>query len=384
MTIYDLMARYQNVASHQSLSPDAALAKEPSLAPTLVSGQARRGLRGAVLYHDCQEDDARFCLENILHAAECGAVCANYCEITRLVTRGNRIVAAQVADRLGNGETFEIAAHAFVNAAGPWVEAVASLGLFAGSRVALSPTKGVHLLLPRLTQQHAITFQSQRDGRILFILPWGECSIVGTTDTEWHGDPARARAEPADIDYLLGELKIILPGSSVEPSDVITTFAGVRSLVRSDVTNPSRRSREHRIVQDGENLLSIAGGKYTTYRAIAQEAVNHIGQMLKADLAPCRTAEMPLPNHRPRPSGEKIADSPAIYPSDIAHACEYEMAMTVSDVIRRRTGLALSRHGGPETATGIARLMATHLGWSDDQRERSLQQYLEEWRTALP
>jgi glycerol-3-phosphate dehydrogenase len=93
---------------------------------------------------------------------------------------------------------------------------------------------------------------------------------------------------------------------------------------------------------------------------------------------------MPLPEHRPPLSGERIADSPAIYASDIAHASEYEMAMTVNDVMRRRTSLALSRHGGAETAAAVARLMAAHLGWSDDQKGRYLQQYLDEWKQALP
>jgi len=386
MTLYDLMAWYRNVTPHQSLAPDAARAKEPALAPTQVSGLARRGLRGAVLFYDCQEDDARFCLENVIHAAECGAVCANYCEVTGFVAREGRIVAARVTDRLKGGETFEISARAFVNAAGPWVEAVANLTPFDGRRVALSPTKGVHLLLPRLTQQHAVSFQSRsaRDGRIMFIIPWGEYSIVGTTDTDWRGDPGQVRAEPADIDYMLAEVRSVLPASSVTPSDIITTFAGVRALLHSEVANPSWRSREYRIVRHGENLISIAGGKYTTYRAIAEEAVNRVSRLLGSRAAPCRTAETPLPQHRPPLSGERIADSPVVYASDIAHASEYEMAVTVSDVMRRRTSLALSRHGGAETAAAVARLMAAHLGWSDDQKGRYLQQYLDEWKQALP
>lgn len=376
MTLYDLMARYQNVAPHQSLSPEAVLAKEPSL--------CQRGLRGAVQFYDCQEDDARFCLENVIHAAECGAVCANYCEVTGFVTQGNRIVAARVADRLGGSETFEITARVFVNAAGPWVETIADLAGSDGQRVALSPTKGVHLLLPRLTNQHAISFQSRRDSRILFVIPWGDSSIVGTTDTDWQGDPAQAQAEPADIAYLLHEIQTVLPGSPVTSADAITTFAGIRALLRSHVANPSRRSREHSIIRHGENLISIAGGKYTTYRAIAEETVNRVCGLLGTRAALCRTAETPLPEHHPPLAAEQIADAPAVYASDIVHACEYEMAVTVSDVMRRRTGLALSRHGGTETATAVARLMAAPLGWTDDQRDCSLQQYLDEWKKALP
>ena len=136
MTLYDLMAHGRNVAPHQTLSAEDTLAKEPAL--------ARAGLRGSVLFYDCQEDDARFCVATILHAAECGAVCANYCELTGFTVREDRLVAARVADRLGNAGEFEISARAFVNAAGPWVGTVAGLAPSGGARLTLSPTKGVH------------------------------------------------------------------------------------------------------------------------------------------------------------------------------------------------------------------------------------------------
>jgi glycerol-3-phosphate dehydrogenase len=298
--------------------------------------------------------------------------------------RGERIVAARVADRLGNAGEFEISARAFVNAAGPWVETVASLAPSAQARLTLSPTKGVHLLLPRLTRQHAIACQSRRDGRIMFIIPWGDCTLVGTTDTDWRGDLADIYAGPADVDYLLEEARLMLPDSSVNAADIVTTFAGVRALVGSDAANPSSRSREHRIVRQGPNLLSIAGGKYTTHRAIAEEVVDQVGGILGRPGAPCRTAVTPLPDHRLPPAGQQISDSPAVYASDIAHVCADEMAVTVADVMRRRTSLALSRHGGPEAAATVAALMAPALGWTDEHMNRSLQAYCHEWKRALP
>ena len=146
----------------------------------------------------------------------------------------------------------------------------------------------------------------------------------------------------------------------------------------SDVVNPSARSRDHQIAQHGQNLFSVTGGKYTTYRLIAEQVVNRLS------CTPCRTADTPLPQHRPPPNGEKIADAPAVFASDIAHACDYEMAMTVSDVMRRRTGLALSRHGGVEAAATVARLMAERLGWSDAEMYAQLQSYIEESNRGLP
>ena len=340
MTVYDFLALYRNVARHQTLSPEQALMQEPTL--------SRTGLRGAVQFYDCQEDDARFCIENILHAGELGAVCANYCGLTGFATREGRVIAAHVSDQLG-ADTFEIKARVFVNAAGPWVDKVCSLTPFSTAQPLLSPTKGVHLLLPKLTQQHAIVFSARRDGRILFVIPWGDCSLVGTTDTDFRGDPGEVRAERADIEYLLNEVRALFPDVSISESDIIATTAGVRSLLHADAAKPSARSREHRIVRHG-NLLSIAGGKYTTYRLIAQQTVDAALEILNVPAKPCRTAEVPLPNRRPAQSGEKISDSPSVFASDIIHACQHEMGVTLSDVMRRRTQLALSRNGNAETA----------------------------------
>ncbi len=223
MTLYDLLALYQNTAAHRTLSAAAVRREEESL------GHA--GLRGAIRYFDCQEDDARFCVDHVIHAASMGAVAANYCEVTEFRVETNRITAMRVKDLLG-GASVDVRAHGVVNATGPWVERVARLsgGDFDG--LALGPTKGVHLLLPKLAERHAIAFQARRDGRILFILPWLGCSIVGTTDTDFAADPAAARAEQSDVAYLLAEVNGLMPERKISESDVITTFAGVRPLLR--------------------------------------------------------------------------------------------------------------------------------------------------------
>src|ERR1019366_5649591 len=150
---------------------------------------------------------------------------------------------------------------------------------------------------------------------------WGDYSLVGTTDTEFHGDLDGAHAERADVEYLLAEVRALFPDAPLSEAEIATTFTGVRSLLASNVASPSARSREHRIVRHGRNLLSIVGGKYTTYRAIAQQTVDAAVNVLNVTAQPCRTAEVLLPNNRPAPAGEKISDSPAVYASDIAHAC---------------------------------------------------------------
>ena len=337
LLLYDALASRHGIGRHRSLSGTELTELEPAL--------QQPSLRGAVLYYDCRENDARFCVETIRQAADLGAVCANYCELTGFRRRADSIEAAQVHDRL-TGNDFEICARYFVNATGPWLERFAGPGL-------LSPTKGVHLVVPALTQGHAITFQAKQDGRILFVIPWGDCSLVGTTDTDWTGNPADARATPADVEYLLTEVRRLFPAVG----NVITTFTGVRPLLRSAAT-ASARHREHKVLRNGANLFSIAGGKYTTFRLVAKQVVDHFTTV------PCRTDATPWPE-RSEP--------------DVATACAEEMALTVTDYMRRRTDLALSRNGGAATAERVAREMAARLGWTDEHRRASLADYLAEW-----
>jgi len=375
MSLYDWLALRRNVAPHRTLSVERTLMNEPSL--------SRKGLRGAVAFYDCQEDDARFCVDHILHAAELEASCINYCTLTGLITREDRIVAARVRDEVGSC-MFEISARVFINAAGPWVEKVCGLTPFDASGVRLSPAKGVHLVVPRLTRQHAIAFQARSDHRVLFVIPWGDYSLLGTTDTDFDGDPAHARVEPADVDYLLAEARALFPDAQLSDSEVITTTVGVRSVAASTLAMPSARSREHRVVRTGRNLLSIVGGKYTTHRVIAQQTVDAAYGLLNVEAPPCRTAEVPVPNRRPAAAGEKISGAPEVHASDIIHACQQEMVVTLEDVMRRRTSLALSRAGGPEVASTVAHLMAPLMGWSADEERSQFERYVDEWKRNLP
>jgi glycerol-3-phosphate dehydrogenase len=375
MTLYDLLALYRNTARHRTLSAEAAIEAEPSLNP--------RGLRGAILYYDCQEDDARFCVDNILHAVELGAVCVNYCEAAGFMSNGKRVAAVRARDIL-TGDVFDVSARVIVNAAGPWVDEVLRLSNDGKATSSLSPTKGAHLLLPRVTRTHAFCFQARRDGRIMFVLPWNDCSIVGTTDTDFAGDPGHAHAEPADVDYLLEHLNQLIPNAGVGRADVITTFAGVRALLNSDADNPSARSREHRISRSGENLITVAGGKYTTYRLIARQVVDRVYDALGRRSPPCRTGEIGLPPYQGNGVGTLLSQNPFVRDSDIVRACGEEMATSVSDVMYRRTGLALSRQGNGPTAEAVSRLSGIALGWSETQRIASLTTYLEERRRGLP
>jgi glycerol-3-phosphate dehydrogenase len=366
MTLYDLLALYRNTAPHRTLGAEETLAVEPNL--------RAQGLRGAIRYYDCAEDDARFCVDNILQAADLGVVCNNYCKAIAMGRGGDRIASVRLRDQL-TGRELETRARMIVNAAGPWTQGVAGLiGADASNAVRLSPTKGVHLLLPAITREHAIAIQSP-DRRILFIIPWHDCSIVGTTDTDFSGDPAHVAAEEVDIDYLLREIAVAVQ-RPIARSEVITTFAGVRPLLAATATNPSARSREHRIIRQAENLITIAGGKYTTYRKIAEEAVDEVYRLLGQSLPRCQTSHEPIPARSRDRIGELLCPHPEVFESDVLEACREEMATTVSDVMWRRTGLALSRCGGESAARRVAAMMASELKWDDATTNASLKDFL--------
>ncbi len=366
MTLYDLMARYRNTAPHRTLSAAAAVALEPAL--------NREHLRGAISFYDCQEDDARLCVDTLNHAAQQGARCANYCRVDGFTHDGSRIIAAKVQDRL-SGDHLEIKARCFLNATGPWVGQIAALA--AAAPVLLNRTKGTHILLPKLTSNHGIFFQSN-DGRMIFIIPWQGCTLVGTTDTDFDQPPETAHTDDADIAYLLERTAVIFPHASIRRSDIITSFAGVRPLLQSNADHPSARSREHKLLRQGANLLTVAGGKYTTYRAIADQAVDAVFNLLGTKPPRCQTALQIIPNSRPLASGIKLSDMPEIYASDVQAACQNLMAQSVSDVMWRRTGLALSRYGGEDVARSVAKLMTPLMAWNEQQQADSIRQYLSE------
>jgi glycerol-3-phosphate dehydrogenase len=366
MTLYDLLAMYRNTARHRTLSVDETLAAEPAIRAD--------GLVGAIRYYDCAEDDARFCVANVLHAADLGAVCNNYCPVVAMEREGDRITSVHLRDEL-LGTEITARARVIVNAAGPWVEQIASMaGVNGTSAVRLSPTKGVHLLLPALTREHALTLQSP-DRRILFVIPWHDCSIVGTTDTDYSGDAGAACATEQDIGYLFEQIGRALQ-QNVKREDLIATFAGVRPLLAADAKDPSSRSREHRVVRQRENLISVAGGKYTTYRAIAQQAVDQVYTVLQRKSPRCQSAHEPISPRSRNRGGEVLCEHPQVWESDVTMAVREEMATSVADVMYRRTGLALSKCGGEATARRVGAIVARELDWNGETEARSLEAYL--------
>ena len=427
MLLYDLMATFRNVHSHRMLSANQALAAEPRLEP--------HGLRGAALYYDCQMNDARLCLENILSAREAGAVCCNYTAMRALVKSGGRAVGIEAED-LASGERFTIRGHVVLNTAGPWVDEVCDFDE-GPHKPKIRPTKGVHVIVRPFAGTQAVVISSERDGRTFFVLPWRDYTMIGTTDTDHEGAVRHVYATGADVEYLLAETARVFPGVSLEPADVIATFAGLRPLMNQQGVDESAVSREHVVFESDSGVLSMVGGKYTTYRSQAEEATDHLARRLyPRTFHPCQTHCVPTYGgnvgqfewylHEQVPLAAKrsglephiithligqygsrfrdvlrvIARDPALrlplsdagdyLHGEVVYQAEVESARTVADVLRRRTRLQLSVGNGRDCADTVAALLGGTLGWGAEQRDLEVRLYQselarsEQWRQEFP
>ena len=271
----------------------------------LVPWLRSAGMLGAQQYVDCQTDDARLVLENLLDAGTVGAVAVSQVEIQPDHRSSGNFRVAQATDR-DRGDQFEIRARLLVNATGPFCDS------FSGGPPKLRPTVGVHLVVDgdRLpTLGRAVVVHSPRDGRLLFVLPVGCRTIIGTTETDWPGpgDPARPprpedaiRAYRRDVDYLLETANHAFPPADLQPKDVITTFAGLRPLMDRGRATRAAASREHAIWSDARGWLHVAGGKLTTMRSMAEEVIDRAIEILRdrgrqGAVRPCQTRARPLP-----------------------------------------------------------------------------------------
>jgi glycerol-3-phosphate dehydrogenase len=417
---YDLLAGYWRVERHHMLGRRGVEAAEPTLRTT--------DLRGAGVYTDYRTDDARLVLETIIAAAGAGTVAVSYAGVTAFEKDGERIVGARVIDRLTAREV-RARARVVVNATGPWVDSVMALDSPAPPRLRL--TKGVHVLVPRarVGNRAALVLHAVQDRRVMFVIPWGEQTLVGTTDTDHVGGPdTPPLVEASDVDYLLETVNHYFPAARLTVSDVVGAYAGLRPLVapRGPATlSPSSVSREEEIFTADSGLISLAGGKLTTYRLIAAQMVERVIGALKASgdgrrFAACATGEVALPGGTEMP--EKMAtialsrDGHGLSPAVVGHladrygsrlervlgfvardqrlaapilpgqpdpqgevlaAVEEEWALTLEDVLRRRTQVALRDVAGSAVAAErVAALMAGPLGWSADQARAAAEAYV--------
>lgn len=421
MWLYDLLAAFRNVRHHRMLSKRGLQRAEPAL--------RSQGLRGGARYFDAQCDDSRLALANARDARRHGALVANYVQADRFAVTDGHVRGVHATDAIGRG-TLAIRALVVVNATGPWAD---GLRAQLGEPPALRRTKGAHVAVPRerLGNREAVTITSPIDGRVMFVVPWGDLTYVGTTDTDTAESPDDVRATAEDVVYLLRSANAYFPDARLGPQDVRSTWAGLRCLLGT-LTNgaPSAMSREHRIIEGASGLISVVGGKLTTYRSMAAEAVDLTARRLVAlDGRPvppkARTDREPLPGgevrdldllvrdlereETPRPVAERLVrtygseatavvrlarSDPSLarpiverHPSlraELVHAIRREMAIKLSDLLVRRTHVfhEAEHHALPE-APALVELAASELEWSAARKAQELAAYLEDVDRSL-
>ncbi len=282
--LYDLLAGRKRIGRYRFLGGEELRQQEPRL--------VEAGYRRAVLYTDAQMDDVGLVLAVLKTAEAAGAVLCPQARVTGLRREGG-VAAAEVEDGLTRSRTW-VRARRIVNATGPWADSVRRLS-DPDARPLVRMSKGIHLVYPDAGFKEALVVSSERDGRILFLIPWNGRTLIGTTDTDYSGDPGEARAEPEEIAYLLEAVNRALPSFRFEEGKILSTFAGVRPLIAQEKKDPWAVTRSHRIHEDPGGLLTVLGGKFTTFRRIAEDVVDRVAPDFPGRrLAPCRTATTPL------------------------------------------------------------------------------------------
>jgi len=403
LTLYDLFARMAFKEWHSSLNAAEVRETEPAL--------SREGLTGGAMYFDAWADDARVTFENVLDADLHGAAVANYAAVESFSMADGKIASAKVRDLLG-GAVCEVRAKRFLNAAGPWVDDIRQMD-DPSSKPCVRLTKGVHLVFARtvLPVRESIVLADDH-GRIVFVMPHDRYVLVGTTDTDFTGgDPAGVRTEIGDVEYLLAVLAESLPGIKLTSADVATSFAGLRALIREEKETPSSVPREEVILESPSGLITVAGGKFTTHRAIAQKLVDLVTKRIGRPSGVCPTLTTPLPGARALADGDSSGSSAAMRSipttaaeilkarygtraplvariasrrpelaeplsrncpaigAEVVYAVATEMAHSVGDFLIRRTSLSWRSPVEAEAAAAaVARIMAAELGW-DRARE---------------
>ncbi|OGW79465.1 MAG: hypothetical protein A3G33_00325 [Omnitrophica bacterium RIFCSPLOWO2_12_FULL_44_17] len=270
--LYDFLAGKLSVQHHEELNVHEIV--------RLIPGIKHEGLEGGVLYYDAQMDDARLCLENILAAAEVGADVANYIDVVSFIKQNGKVAGVKCHDLIKHA-LFEIRAEKIICAVGPWTNRLLKLD-DPNVPDKVRTTKGIHLVYRGRISDRALLLPTQKDKRIFFMIPWMKNTLIGTTDTDYEGDPDQVTVEESDIEYLFEGARRVFPNREFRKQDIVTSFAGLRPLVRK-WGRPSDVSRKHVIFQSKSGITFVIGGKYTTYRKIARDCVKKAtGRILRA------------------------------------------------------------------------------------------------------
>jgi glycerol-3-phosphate dehydrogenase len=408
MLLYDLLSFDKSLPGRKRVSNSEIANLEPDL--------NTEGMSGAYFYYDCRVPyTERLCLENVISATESGATALNHARVTGLLRSGDSVSGVQVEDTI-SGEQYQVNARVVVNASGHWIDDVQKT-FGTSSQQLIRRTKGIHLITRQISNNAIVGF-SRTDGRLFFVIPWLDYSLIGTTDTDYSEDVDSVVADANDVEYLLAAAQNIFP--ALKRDDIYYTTAGLRALVLKGGKTASDTSRAHKLIdhERTDNLkgyISLLGGKITGYRGISEETVDLACKKL-GHIATCRTAEIPLPG-APVVSRDDIQQSAkqsemdegtvanlvAIYGSqfsriiDLAikdpagkqplcahskdivaqvwHAVEEESAISITDFLLRRGSAGFAPCQGLDGVERVAQEMGRLLGWSDSEREKQIESY---------
>lgn len=378
LKLYDALAGKLGLGPSQLLSRAETLEQLPTI--------AEHGLRGGVIYHDGQFDDARLAIALARTAVDCGATVVNHLAVTSLIKESGQVFGV-IAKDAESGREYELSAKVVINATGPFCDSIRRLDDPAAPTL-LAPSQGIHLVLPRafLPGESAIMVPHTDDGRVLFAVPWHERVLLGTTDTPVATVSLEPRPLPAEIDFLLQHAARYLQRPP-QRQDILSIFAGLRPLVKNgDAHDTASLSRDHTLLVTPSGLVTITGGKWTTYRKMGEDTINLAARIAVLSERPSRSAELPLHGATGNASdewaeyGSDAAGLEALCVADpslrkhlhpdlpyrrveIVWAIRHEWAYSVEDLLSRRTrALILDAHAAIAVAPVVAALLAAELG----------------------
>lgn len=406
--LYDTIGGARALPAHRHLSRRSALELAPSLRPD--------ALTGAIRYYDAQVDDARHTMMLARTAAQHGAVVLSRARMTSLLRAGDRVVGAEMRDT-ENDREYTVRARRVISAAGVWTDEISQL-CGAEQQLPVRMSKGVHILVDRhrLDMDTGMILRTKKS--VLFVIPWGRHWIIGTTDTEWAQEKEHPRADRHDVDYLLARTNAVLR-IPLTRADIVGVYAGLRPLLSGGSDETTKLSREHAVAELAPGLFAIAGGKYTTYRVMAADVVDAAVGGLGREVPASLTERIPIAGavgyHELRDNPEKIAGTsglsaaasehlinrhgslaaelveciaqrpelaepvPSAEPhlkAEFVYAASHEGALTLQDVLVRRTRIAMEQaDGGLAAASEISELIGPILGWDDVRTKHEVAAY---------
>ncbi|MCV7181489.1 glycerol-3-phosphate dehydrogenase/oxidase [Mycolicibacterium murale] len=407
--LYDQLGGAKSVPAQKHLTKSGAL--------RLAPGLKRSALIGGIRYYDTVVDDARHTMTVARTAAHYGAVVRTSTQVVSLLREGDRVIGVRVRDS-ENGAVAEVRGHVVVNATGVWTDEIQALSKQRG-RFRVRASKGVHIVVPRdrVVSEVAIILRTEKS--VLFVIPWGTHWIIGTTDTDWNLDLAHPAATKADIDYILGHVNTVL-ATPLTHDDIDGVYAGLRPLLAGESEETSKLSREHAVASPAPGLVAIAGGKYTTYRVMAADAIDQASQFIPARVAPSITEKVPLVGadgyfalinqtehvgaryglhpYRVRHLLDRygslidevlalgaddsdlltpITEAPVYLKVEAAYAAAAEGALHLEDILSRRMRISIEYpHRGVDCAREVAEVVAPILGWSAGDIDREVATYI--------